>query len=67
PSGLSSQIQKTFHIMTGLNLELLAERFFGCTHETLFSQVLQRMPLPPRPASRRPRPPTQPYLIPLAA
>ena len=25
------------------------------------------LPLPPRPASRRPRPPTQPYLIPLAA
>ncbi|WP_273704447.1 hypothetical protein, partial [Candidatus Accumulibacter cognatus] len=23
PTGLSSQIQKTFHIMTGLNLELL--------------------------------------------
>ena len=44
-----------------------AERFFGCTHETLFSQVLQRMPLPPRPARRRPRSPKQPYLMPLAA
>ena len=26
-----------------------AERFFGRAHETLFAQVLQRMPLPPRP------------------
>jgi hypothetical protein len=44
-----------------------AERFFGRAHETLFAQVLQRMPLPPRPARRRPRPPRQPYLMPLAA
>jgi hypothetical protein len=44
-----------------------AERFFGRAHETLFAQVLQRMPLPPRPARRRPRPPKQPYLMPLAA
>ncbi len=44
-----------------------AERFFGRAHQTLFAQVLQRMPLPPRPARRRPRPPTQPYLMPLAA
>ena len=44
-----------------------AERFFGRAHETLFAQVLQRMPLPPRPACRRPRPPRQPYLMPLAA
>ncbi len=44
-----------------------AQRFFGCAHETLFAQVLQRMPLPPRPARRRPRPPKQPYLMPVAA
>ncbi|MEF8701407.1 MAG: DUF6399 domain-containing protein [Candidatus Accumulibacter sp. UW20] len=44
-----------------------AERLFGCTHETLFSLVLQRMPLPPRPARRRPRLPKQPYLLPPAA
>jgi transcriptional regulator with XRE-family HTH domain len=44
-----------------------AERFFGRAHEALFAQVLQRMPLPPRPARRRPRPPQQPYLMPLAA
>jgi hypothetical protein len=44
-----------------------AERFFGCAHETLFAQVLQCMPLPPRPARRRPRPPQQPYLMPMAA
>jgi hypothetical protein len=44
-----------------------AERFLGCTHETLFSQVLPRMPLPPRPARRRPRPLRQPSLMPLAA
>ena len=44
-----------------------AERFFGRPHEPLFAQVLQRMPLPPRPARRRPRPPKQPYLIPVAA
>ena len=44
-----------------------AERFFGCAHETLFAQVLQRMPLPPRPARRRPRPTTPPFLMPMAA
>ena len=44
-----------------------AERFFGRAHEALFAEVLQRMPLPPRPARRRPRPPQQPYLMPLAA
>ena len=44
-----------------------AERFFGRAHETLFGQVLQRMPLPPRPARRRPRPPKPPCLMPLAA
>jgi hypothetical protein len=31
-----------------------AERFFGQAHEPLFAQVLQRMPLPPPPARRRP-------------
>jgi hypothetical protein len=44
-----------------------AERFFGRAHDSLFAQVLQRMPLPPRPARRRPRPPQQPYLTPVAA
>ena len=44
-----------------------AQRFFGRAHETLFAQVLQCMPLPPRPARRRPRPPKQPYLMPMAA
>ena len=44
-----------------------AERFFGRAHESLFAQVLQRMPLPPRPARRRPCPPKQPYLMPVAA
>ncbi len=44
-----------------------AQRFFGCAHETLFAQVLQRMPLPPRPARRRPRPPKPPYLMQVAA
>ena len=44
-----------------------AERFFGRAHESLFVQVLQRVPLPPRPARRRPRPPKPPYLMPVAA
>ncbi|MEF8767078.1 DUF6399 domain-containing protein [Candidatus Accumulibacter contiguus] len=44
-----------------------AERFFSRAHETLFTQALQRMPLPPRPARRRLRPPKPPYLMPLAA
>jgi hypothetical protein len=43
-----------------------AERFFGRAHETLFAQVLQRMPLPPPPACRRPRPPKAPALLPVA-
>jgi hypothetical protein len=44
-----------------------AAHFFGCTHETLFALVLQRMSLPPRPARRRTRPPKPPYLMPRAA
>jgi hypothetical protein len=44
-----------------------AERFFGRAPEPLFAQVLKLMPLPPRPARRRPRPPTQSNLIPVAA
>ncbi len=44
-----------------------AERLFGRTHESLFAQVLQQVPLPPRPARRRPRPPSQPYPMPVAA
>lgn len=34
-----------------------AQRLFGRAHEALFAQVLTRMPPPPRPARRRPRPP----------
>ncbi|MCP3866935.1 MAG: ISAs1 family transposase [Gammaproteobacteria bacterium] len=44
-----------------------AERFFGRAHTPLFEQLIDRMPLPPRPRSRRPRPPRQPYLMPVAA
>ena len=44
-----------------------AERFFGRAHETLFTQVLRRMPLPAPPARRRPRPPTPPALLAVAA
>ena len=44
-----------------------AERFFGRAHETLFAQVLQRMPLPPSPARRRPRPPKSSALLLVAA
>ena len=44
-----------------------AERFFGRAHESLFAQVLQQVPLPPRPARRRPCPPSQPSLMPVAA
>lgn len=44
-----------------------AERFFGRTHPALFEQLLGRVPLPPRPRRRRPRPPKLPYLIPVAA
>ena len=44
-----------------------AERFFGRAPEPLFEQVLARVPLPPRPARRRPRPPKVPYLMPVAA
>ncbi|WP_287639700.1 DUF6399 domain-containing protein [Accumulibacter sp.] len=44
-----------------------AERFFGRAYETLFTQALQRMPLSPRSARRRPRPHKPPYLMPLAA
>nr|WP_242471094.1 DUF6399 domain-containing protein [Thiocystis violacea] len=44
-----------------------AERFFGRAHESLFVQVLQRVPLPPRPARLRPRPSKPPYLMPMAA
>jgi hypothetical protein len=43
-----------------------AERFFGRTHSALFEQLLQRVPLPPRPRRRRPRPPKQPCLMPVA-
>jgi hypothetical protein len=38
-----------------------AERFFAQAHESLFEQVLERMPWPARPARRRPRPPKTLY------
>ena len=44
-----------------------AERLFGQPHPALFEQVLERMPLPARPARGRPRPQKPPYLTPVAA
>jgi hypothetical protein len=44
-----------------------AERFFGRPPAPLFEQLLERMPLPPSPARRRPRPLKAPYLLPIAA
>jgi hypothetical protein len=44
-----------------------AERFFGRAPPPLFEQLIERVPLPPRPRRRRSRPPKVPYLIPLAA
>jgi hypothetical protein len=44
-----------------------AERFFGQAPPPLFTELLQRVPLPPKPAEKRPRPRPQSYLLPLAA
>jgi hypothetical protein len=44
-----------------------AERFFGRSHPPLFEQLLDHIPLPPRPRRRRPPPPRAPYLMPMAA
>lgn len=44
-----------------------AERFFGRALAPLFEQLIDRVHLPPRPRRRRPRPPKQPYLMPVAA
>ncbi len=44
-----------------------AERFFGTAPAPMFTQLLERTPLPPQPARKRPRPPRPPYLQPLAA
>lgn len=44
-----------------------AERFFGRAHVPLFELLINRVPLPPQPRRRRPRPPKQPYLTPVAA
>jgi len=44
-----------------------AERLFGRAHASLFEQLTDRVPLPPPPRRRRPRPPKQPYLMPVAA
>jgi hypothetical protein len=44
-----------------------AARFFGRSHLPLFEQLLDPMPLPPRPRRRRPPPPRAPYLMPVAA
>jgi hypothetical protein len=44
-----------------------AERFFGRPPAPLFAQLLERPPLPPSPARRRPRLPKPAYLLPIAA
>jgi transcriptional regulator with XRE-family HTH domain len=44
-----------------------ARRFFGRAHAPLFEQLLERVPLPPRPRRHRPPPPRLPYLLPVAA
>jgi hypothetical protein len=44
-----------------------AERFFGRAPPPLFEQLLERMPLPPRPRRRRSRAPKVSYLAPIAA
>jgi len=49
------------------NQTTAAERFFGRAPPPLFEQLLERVPLPPRPRQRRARAPKVPYLTPLAA
>jgi hypothetical protein len=44
-----------------------AERLFGRAPPPLFEQLLERVPLPPRPRRRRPRPAKLPYLAQRAA
>lgn len=44
-----------------------AERFFGRAPPPLFEQLIERVPLPPRPRRRRSRSPKAPYLTPVAA
>jgi hypothetical protein len=44
-----------------------AERFFGRAHPPFFQQLLAHVSFPPPARQRRPRPPRQPYLTPLAA
>jgi len=44
-----------------------AERFFGRAHPPFFQQLLAHVSFPPPARQRRPRPPWQPYLTPLAA
>ncbi|MEA1053294.1 DUF6399 domain-containing protein [Lamprobacter modestohalophilus] len=44
-----------------------AERFFGRAPPPLFEQLLERVPLPPRPRRRRARAPKVSYLSPMAA
>lgn len=44
-----------------------AERFFGQAPPPLFEQLLERVPLPPRPRRRRARTAKVPYLTPIAA
>lgn len=44
-----------------------AERFFGRRPSSLFDALLEKVPLPGRPARKRPRPPKPPYLQPMAA
>jgi small-conductance mechanosensitive channel len=44
-----------------------AERFFGRSPSSLFDALLEKVPLPGRPAQKRPRPPKPPYLPRIAA
>jgi hypothetical protein len=39
-----------------------AERFFGAKPHDLFKYLLRKVPAPPQPAAKRPRPPPQPVL-----
>ena len=62
---LARQVKQAGASVAAAQAQLDAER--AAEHETLFAQVLQRMPLPPAPARRRPRPPKPPALMPVAA
>ena len=55
-----------FHICRA-DATTAAQRFFGRAHAPLFEQLIDQVPLPPRPRRRRLPPPKQPYLMPVAA